>query len=152
MGWKTHMAAAVLAIALGGQHAFGAAVAFDNAADSVYNDGWQTGDSGGSGWGSGWTINRTSTDDSKNGFFVGSSSANGGSPNIDTSGEAWATYANDNQTVDAFRSFSGTLSLTQTVRIGFDNGGVDSGKVVGIGLRNFDTGNRFEFYYKGGDA
>lgn len=60
-------------------------LAFDNAADIVYNDGWQNGDNGGSGWAA-WDLSNAnvvcSTGDSNtNGIFT--------PPGINTAGRAW---------------------------------------------------------------
>lgn len=60
------------------------AQAADNAADPVYNNGWQTSDNGGYGW-QPWSV-------SGQGITLGDSNTNGsgGGPGINTAGRAWA--------------------------------------------------------------
>jgi hypothetical protein len=129
-----------------------AATAFDDAAQGVYDDGWQNGDNGGVGWGGGWIVD-------PGGFgtrtlFTGDSDANGGGagPGIDTPtavGRSWGIRAlNSPQSLgDATRAFSGALAVGQTLRLALDHGTLAPGPldgVVGFGIRSGAT-NVFEF-------
>src|SRR6188474_2738471 len=49
-------ATALMGLGLLASSASASLVAFDNAADVAYADGWQTNDNGGFGWGGGWTF------------------------------------------------------------------------------------------------
>jgi len=126
----------------------------DNASNSAYSDGWQTGDNGGTGFGA-WTLTGP-TNTSQGGFFIGNSKNNGdddgnGDGDINTTGDkAWGLYANSGQTASAVRSFSSALSVGQSFSLRMDNGWIDSGGTVGFGLQNASNTNRFEFYFVGG--
>jgi hypothetical protein len=126
-----------------------ALLAGDSASDPAYNDGWQSGDNGGSGWGGGWTFRNGGNVVQNNpggsffGAFVGSSLANnnpGGSDSngdgdINTAGnKAWGMYANTSNEIYAVRPLSGSLSVGQSIWFEFDNGNVDSTRVLGVRL------------------
>ena len=121
----------------------------DNAADSVYDDGWTTGDNGGTGF-SAWTI----TAEANSGVFIASSTGNGtgGSLGIDTSGDSWGMFGNSGATVSAIRPLTGILAEGNTFSLQMDNGNIQAGGTVGFGLQNSSGTNRFEFYFQGGDA
>ena len=75
-----------------------AAPASDKASNSPYVPGntWVNAQNGGSGFG-GWVL----TSGTSSGFFIGSSSGNGGSPpsgNIDTAGVSWGMLASNGDT------------------------------------------------------
>jgi hypothetical protein len=146
--------------------AFAANVASDDQSQSAYDDGWQSTDNGGTGFGA-WTLATTSGNGGENGHFVGSSTGNAdGSDNgvnngvasdgdIDTGGtpEAWALYANSGQTASGTRPLTGgSLAVNQTVTVEFDNGFVDGGATVGIGLQNSSGENVWEMFFVGGQA
>lgn len=129
---------------------------FDNASNSPYNDGWQTGDNGGSGFGA-WTLNATSGDGGQNGFFMGSSSGNAKNPgpsgNIDTAGRSWGMYANSGQTASAIRPLTGgSLLVGQTITLSIDNGFLDNGSSEGFGIQTSGGVNRLEFFFTGGNG
>lgn len=139
-----------MAIALAA-NTFAAGLASDNAADSAYNDGWQTGDNGGTGWGGAWNL----FDQGGNGgYFVGTSQNNGfNDGNIDSDGKAWGLWANGGASAQATRPFNGSLSIGQTFVIDMDNGFLDSGSWVGFTLTGFgDPGStdQFSFFFQGG--
>lgn len=113
----------------------------DNASNTDYNSGWQTGNNGGSGFGA-WTLHTTIADGSQNGHFIGTSDL----------GDSWALYANSGQTSSAFRDFSTSPDANDIIKIQMDNGSINNGGVVGIGLRNASGENLAEVYFKGGDA
>lgn len=163
---KRSTVTAVLATAalLGmGAMASAATIASDNAANSPYSDGWQTGDNGGTGWGGGWTLDLNG-DGSQTGHFVGDSTTNGDgdttSPtgDINTSGKAWAMYANGGKTAGAARPLNGALTVGQSISLNMDNGWIDSPTdlfglgTVGFSLRNSSGENVWEFFFKGGDS
>lgn len=124
-----------------------AVVVWDQADEATYNDGWQSGDDGGQGFGA-WTLNFAGT----GGHFIGNSSYNGGSPNINTgtnNDEAFGLWSTID-TTDAYRSLDAPLSVGKTFTISMDNGSVNSGGVVGISLQTSSGSNRFELYFSGG--
>lgn len=107
-----------------------------------------------SAWGTGgWTLT-TSGSSGTGGHFIGSSANNGTTPsgNINSSGESWGMYANGETTAEAVRQFYAPISVDQVFKLDFDNGWIDTGASVGWGLRNSLGENRFEFYFKGGNA
>ncbi len=116
----------------------------DDANQSTYDDGWQTGDDGGSGFGA-WTLNTGINDGNLNGFFIGSS-------NIDVNGESWGFYANNNGLAEAFRTLDAPLGANTSFSIKMDNGGVDNGGTVGFALQNDAGTNLFEFLFIGGQS
>lgn len=125
-----------------------AALAWDNAAQGAYSDGWAGGDNGGSEFGA-WTLSGTGS----YGFFVGTSANNGdGGGNIDTSGKSWGLWANSGGLAQAVRAFNSVLAVGQTFSIGMDNGWVQDGGSVGFALRNASGQERFRFYFSGGDT
>ncbi len=138
-------------------------VAFDSAADLVYDDGWQDGDNGGFGFGP-WRHTLTSTNPSENGFFVGTSTANGdGDTNADgdidrplVNGRSWGTYTNNSQFAIANRSFmGGPLSVGQPLSLEMDNGFIRQGGFNGrIGFSLLNSGNiaLMNFLFEGGDT
>lgn len=95
---------------------------------------------------SGWSESLTSGDGGQNGSFTG------GSTTIDDSGVAWGLYANSGQTAARIYDFGGILDPGQSVSIQISLGFVESAGVVGISLQNASAVNRFETYYRGGDA
>jgi len=70
-------------------------VAFDNAADAAYTNGWNNGGNGGIGFGP-WVLTGTGVlGSSSNGYFFATSTNNafGTSPGIDVAGKSWGIYA-----------------------------------------------------------
>lgn len=130
---------------------FAANLASDNAADAAYDDNWDTGDNGGSGFGS-WTINTAGN----TAHWIGTSTNNGGPPTpnegIDTSGRSFGSWAQDNGALfEAYRSFGGgALSVGQTFKISLDNGWVEPGGSLGVGLQNSNGESLWEWYFGGG--
>lgn len=142
-------AAAAMSLSTG----FAAAVAYDDASNSVY-DTWESGDNGGTGFG-GWVL----TSSTSSGTFVGSSQTNGAGTegNIDIGGRSWGLYANSGNTSDAVRTFSvgglnasNVLAPGESFQISFDTGYIDGG-TVGFALQNASFANRLEVYFVGGD-
>lgn len=125
-----------------------AAPALDTADDIAYDAGWTNNSNGGYGFGP-WSISVGSA----GGTFIGSSTNNGGgSGGIDTSGESWGMWSSTTGSVDVYRSFTnGTLGIGESFLIDLDNGWVNSGGSVGLGLQNSAGGNLWEFYFVGGD-
>jgi len=155
-------ACAVLAFA-GKAHA--ANTAFDSAADTVYDDGWQSGDNGGFGFAPWALLNLGTT----SGHLVASSTGNGdglddgnirGAANdrdIDTSGRSWGMYATDDSTSDgalAYRGLTGgPLSIGQSILIDMDNGYIQSAGFNTVGVQFLvSDGNEAFFRFKGGDS
>jgi len=117
------------------------------------------------GWGAGWQLATTGTNGT-GGFFIGSSTANGGGDpdgtgDIDTDHQAWGMYANAGALSGAIRPFNELLAVGQTFKINLDNGYVNNatqngGSIgagsVGFGLQDAGGTNRFEFYFTGGDS
>lgn len=114
-----------------------AAAVSDNAANSPYSNGWQTGDNGGSGFGA-WTISGSGSA----GVFVGGS---------DIGASSWGLYANSGGLSQAVRSLSSSLAVGQTFSLQMDNGFVNTGGTVGFSLQSSGA-NRFEFLFIGGQS
>lgn len=149
------LATAMIAVALAAMMtatAHAAALASDVASDPAYDDGWTTGDNGGTGFGA-WTLGTIGSGGAA-GHFIGDSSNNagGGSGNINTAGESFGLYAEPGMVSEAFRPFTGALSVGQIFLIDFDNGWVDVGGTVGLGLQNSAGQNRIEFFFIGGQT
>ncbi len=136
--------------------------ATDNAADAAYSGGWTNGSNGGSGF-SPWVLTASTTNTSYNGFFIGTSTNNaaGGLPSIDTGGVSWGIYANSGNNTAAYRGFNSSLAVGGTFQVNMDNGYINTGNTVGFALRNgnatgsysnYNTNERFEFFYLGGDS
>lgn len=105
-----------------------ATLAYDDAADAAYNDGFQNGDNGGFGF-QPWMFNNSGP---TSGEFVWTSGSNGGgatNPNIDTSGRSWGHYASGGSVAIAIRPF--TLPGLTTVSYEMDNGWIDAGSFGG---------------------
>ena len=105
-----------------------ALIAYDNAADPAYDDGWQAGDNGGIGF-QPWVAVAPAT--------INSSMGNGAydtypvSP-IVTSDRAWNIRPGNSGDLDAVqvfatRGFTGSLDIGQTVQLDFDWGGQGGG-------------------------
>lgn len=130
--------------------------ASDNAADSAYSGGGNYNTlNGGTGF-SAWSV-LPSVNGGTQGAFIGSSTNNGSgsSGGIDVSGKSFGLYGNTGAGADAFRPFTGgSLSIGQSVIIDMDNGFIDAGGTVGLGLQTLGGGsvstNRIEFYFAGG--
>jgi hypothetical protein len=105
-------------VALAGQGASATPLAFDNAGDPIYNDGWQSGDNGGYGFGP-WALT--------NGLFQIRSSGENNTPpqpadDIDSpGGKSWAVV-NEQALIDALasRSLLVPVRVGQTITIDFD--------------------------------
>lgn len=121
--------------------AFGATLASDSAADSVYADGWDNGDNGGSGFGS-WTLNAGGG----GGDYIGGTGQ--GNPSFGLF--AGGTAAGDFST--ATRSFTGgALTTGQTFSIDLGNTGVSAGGQIGLNLQDGGV-TVFELKFIGGGA
>ncbi|QEG35716.1 PEP-CTERM sorting domain-containing protein [Bythopirellula goksoeyrii] len=134
-------------------------IAFDSAADAVYNNGWQAGDNGGFGF-TPWAF----LPQGSAGQFMGTSTANGdglddgnsqgiaGDSDIDTAGRSWGLFArNGNSAIAAFRQLTGgPLSIGQAIEIDFDNGSVDTTQFAG--LQFITNSDYILFRYHGGDS
>lgn len=81
------------------------------------------------------------------GRFLGASGTG-----MDTSGSSWGLYANSGNTSANIFDFGGSLVDGDSVTISISLGFIDSGGVIGFGLQNSGGVNRFETYYRGGDA
>jgi glycosidase len=127
----------------------------DVASNAPYDDGWQTGDNGGTNFGA-WTLNSTGNS-SQAGFFIGDSRNNGngnsnGDNDINTGGEAFGMYANNNQQANAIRPFLTSLLPGTVFSVQMDNGFINTGSSVGFGLQNSTGQNLFEFFFNGGQS
>ena len=123
-----------------------ATTALDNAGSGVYGDGWATNDVGGTGFG-GWTLFAESSDPNLNGRFI----ANAAAVNIGV--PAWGLYANSLTNLsEAKRLLTSALATGQTFHVAFDNGFIDNGTGVGVGLQNSSGETLWQFYFNGGDT
>ncbi len=139
-------------------------LAFDSAADPVYNDGWQSGDNGGYGFAP-WAL---LTLGSSSGHFLASSTGNGdglddgninGAANdhdIDTAGRAWGMYASFDSSADgagAVRNLTGgALTVGQSISIDMDNGYINSSGYNYVGITFVSSSDSVLFRFEGGDA
>ncbi len=125
-------------------------IAQDNASNSTYNDGWQTGDNGGSGFGSWTTINNISS----GGFGGGFISSNNAAVNIGSgsSNKAFGVFGNQNGVGQAIRSLGFSLAVGQTLSLDMDNQSIANGGTVGFALRNSSQDNLAEFFFVGGQT
>ena len=69
-----------------------------------------------------------------------------------THSESWGLYANNGNVADAVRPFGTALSTGDVFSVNMDNGYIETDSTVGFGLQNSSGANRFELYFKGGDA
>ena len=118
----------------------------DNA--SQYTN-WVHGANGGSGFGP-WDLQCVNNA----GFFLGNSLDNsGGSGGINRRGKSWGMFAHSQGNADAYRPFAdGPLALApQRFMIDIDNGLVDPGASVGLGLQNGNSNTLWEFFFVGGN-
>ena len=132
----------------------------DDASQSAYSGGWTNGADGGSGFGA-WVLT-PSPNNGNGGFFIGDSRNNGAAVDSNSDGDinttgnkAWGVYANSGTTADAVRAIDAPLIVGQIFKLDFDNGFIDGGGnpgAVGFGLQTSGGQNRFEFYFKGGNA
>lgn len=133
---------------------FAASLASDNASDSVYNDGWTTGDNGGSGFGA-WNLVFSTAGGGGAGAYIGDSTSTV-TGNINSGGESFGLYGEGNETLNpgldeaaAYRSFVGDLSVGQTfsidLAVNFRNG------FKGIDIRNSSDTVIFNFNVGGDD-
>ncbi len=140
-------------------------LASDDAADVAYSGGWTNGSNGGSGFGA-WVLSPT-TPGPNSGHFIGSSTANGDGADdgnvggLPTDGDinsslgpvAWGMYANSGNTASAIRPFTGgPLDAGQTFSIDFDNGYIEPGGRVIVGLLDAFNSPIFQVGFIGGSA
>lgn len=119
--------------------------AADHAGSSAYNDGWQVTDNGGAGFGE-WQLYTSSTNPSHNGRFISSGSG------IDIGIPAWGLYANSGNLSEAKRVFASALTTAQIFRVKLQNGFIDPGSGVGVGLQNIGGDTLWQFFFNGGDT
>ncbi|MFK8008251.1 MAG: T9SS type A sorting domain-containing protein [Saprospiraceae bacterium] len=115
----------------------------DNANDVAYNPGWNNGTNGGSGFGA-WGMN-PSSNNGNTGFFIGSS-------DIDVSGESWGIYSNSGNLAESIRNFLASPDAADIITVNMDNGNIDNGGSVGVGLRNASGENLLEVFFEGGSS
>ncbi len=109
---------------------------------------WTNGSNAGYGL-SPWALAGTAT----SGFFVGTSANNGAgttSPNIDTNGVAWGLYGNSGQTASAIRPLISGMAVGDALSLRMDNGNIQTGGTVGMGIQNGSANNLMEVYFAGG--
>ncbi len=134
-------AAALCAVQAG---ASAANFASDTAANAPYSSGWPNGSNGGFGFGA-WAHSTTSGDGGQNGHFADTGHS--------VFGRSWGLYANSGQTASTVRHFTGSaLSIGQTFSISMDNGNIQTGGTVGLGLQTSTGTNRLEFFFVGGGS
>lgn len=128
-----------------------AVLAFDDASQSAYNDGWASGDNGGSGF-LPWSL----TTDTFALVGIGTSTNNGNGDgnadgDIDTAGRAWKLNAGGGNSAIAVRGLVNPLGVLETLSLALDNGAINNGS-VGLGLQNAAGVNLFEFSFTGGGS
>ncbi len=119
--------------------------AADDASQSVYSDGWISGDDGGIGWGGGWNL----VGGDNAGLFIATSGANS---NLNISSPAFGMYANSGDLSQAIRPFAQPLTTGQTVQVELENGWISDSNSVGFALQNSAGESLFECYFFGGEG
>ena len=119
--------------------------AIDRASDPLYADGWSANDNGGSGFNL-WTVYTSSDNPSFNGRFIANST------NVNIGSPAWGLYANNTNLSDAKRLFTSLLSTGYVVHVKLQNGFINSGSGVGVGLLNNNGDTLWQFFFNGGDT
>ncbi len=127
----------------------------DNAGNygTIASSTWTNGSNGGTGYGP-WSFNNSGTV-AQSGETLNDSTANGagGHAGINSgNGAAWGLYGNNSQTASAVRPFSSVLQLGQSFSIDFENGFLQNGGTVGLGLQEANGNNRVEFFFVGGQS
>ncbi len=123
--------------------------------ESSYDDGWQTGDNGGSGFGP-WNLYTDFNNPGNGGHFVFTSTENGdgdsnGDGDVDVLGRALGMYANSGDVSNAIRPLVEPLGENAQLTIQIDNGWIENGGTVGLGLQNANGENLTEFFFTGGN-
>jgi hypothetical protein len=159
------LAALVLGCGLSLAHSGSAQVlAQDNAAQTVYTNGWSSGTNGGTGFGP-WVLTNTPNvaGSDFSGFFLGDC---GVAAVNSTNNRSFGIYANGATTDDAvaYRTLSNSLTVGTVFSLKFKNDDLAANGVMGFSLGNSAsfgpstdfatlTGNaRFSFYFVGGSA
>lgn len=111
--------------------------AVDNASDTDYSDGWNTGNNGGSGF-LGWTLNAV---DDSSGHFT------------DTNG-MWGMWSHEGDNLaEAIRPFAAPLTSGKTFSVQMKNGSVLEGSGgIGVALQNETGDTLWQFWFNGGDT
>jgi hypothetical protein len=122
------------------------AITADSTTNTVYDAGWNNGDTGGSGWLSGWNL--TTFGSTNAGFFVGTTNQ----ANMSLPPRAWGLWARYGSTAEATRPFAQPMKVGDKLVLRFDNNFIDGGRSVGFGLQNANGDNLFEFLFVGGGA
>ncbi len=91
------------------------------------------------------------------GEFLGNSTANGAGGhlgiNSSANSDAWGEFANTANTASTVRPFDIPLTLpTQYVTIDMENGYVQTGGTVGLGLQDSEGDNLMELFFVGGNG
>ena len=119
--------------------------AADSGADTVYSNGWVDTDNGGFGFGA-WQLYTQSTNSSQNGRFIATST------NVNIGTPAWGLYANSGNLSEAKRLLTNALQVGQTIGVKLDNGFINTGSGVGVGLQNANGDTLWQFFFNGGDT
>jgi hypothetical protein len=119
--------------------------AADSATNSTYDGGWNNGSNGGTGF-DGWSL--TVSNGASGGFFT-ATTANG---DMSMAARAWGLWANSGATASAFRTLNQPLTIGQALALRFDNGTVQNGAQVGVGLLNTAGQTLTEFFFIGGQG
>ncbi len=124
-------------------------------ADSAYDDAWSSGDNDGSGFGP-WSLSTNFNNPGNGGHFVFTSTANGdgdnnGDGDIDDAGRALGMYANSGDVSNAVRPFSTPLQEGSELTVNIDNGWIENGGAVGLGIQNAAGDNLLEFFFAAGN-
>jgi hypothetical protein len=118
--------------------------------DATTSGGWQVGDNGGFGFAPWSVINNAVGGGSGGGFTA---TGNGFSQiNTGAQAEAWGVYGNGGGVGQAIRPLGRPLGVDSTFSIAMDNGFIDGGGTVGLGLQNSAGFNLAEFYFVGGNS
>src|SRR5690606_10649318 len=103
-----------------------------------------------------WSFNHTSGS-SNSGNFLGDATLNGDGDStadgdINTGSQSWGLYANGGQTANQNIELSNLLGPNSTLSLQMDNGWIENGGTVGLGLKNGAGEDLIEFYFRGGES
>ncbi len=118
--------------------------ATDDASQSVYGDGWISGDDGGIGWGGGWDL----VGGNNAGLFIATAGAN---TNLNIGTTAFGMYASGGDLAQASRPLVTPMKIGQTIRVKLENNWISTSNSVGFALGN-DIESLFECYFYGGES
>jgi hypothetical protein len=115
----------------------------DRAENAAYTNEWATGQNDGTGWNP-WILYGSSAA----GHFIANDIDH---TTLNSMSNAWGLWSYDDL-ADALRPLQHFLAVGSTISFQMENGTIDPGKSVGIGLKNVTGDTLMELYFNGGDS